>query len=33
MLPGARFSRLLVGLVAMVLILSMLIGALPDPRT
>ena len=31
MLPGARFSRVVVGLVAAVLILSMLLGALPSP--
>ena len=31
MLPGARFSRVVVGLVAAVLILSMLLGALPAP--
>lgn len=30
-MPGARFGRLLVGLVTIVLVLSMLIGALPAP--
>jgi hypothetical protein len=31
MMPGARISRLLVGLVAIILIFSMLITALPAP--
>lgn len=31
MLPGARVSRLLVGLVSVMLIVSMLLGALPGP--
>lgn len=30
-MPGVRFSRVIVGLVAAVLILSMLLGALPAP--
>lgn len=29
-MPGARFSRVIVGLVAGVLVLSMLLGALPS---
>ncbi len=32
MLPGARLARLLVGLVAIMLIMSMLITTLPAPR-
>ncbi len=31
-MPGARISRLLVGLVAVMLIMSLLITALPSPR-